>query len=439
MGRPRSLKPSYCLDKSSGRAYVVIDFRRTYLGKHGTQDSRDKYDRLIGEWIGRHRQPAAQPSQELRDAAARPPLASVVAAFWRHLLAYYATPSEKTNREHYRAALKILNRLYGNGLATTYGPVALRTTRDEMVKLGWSRRYVNSQVGRLRRMFKWAVAAEMIPPATWHALQAVEGLRRGKTPAPDPIPVGPVSDAQVAAVLPFLSRQVRGMVELQLATGMRPGEVCILRTIDVDQSAALWVYRPADHKTAHRGHVREVFLTQAAQQILSPFLRPDLPAAFVFSPADADRERHAKRAASRKTPAEQGNRPESNRVKNPKRKPGERYNPASYGHAVAQACNATFPPSPRLARAGRLGNRWRRTRKGRPVPKHLASVLDELRMWQAEHRWHPHQLRHAFATKVRKSHGLEVVQVLLGHRHARITEVYAERDREAAARAVSQM
>lgn len=41
--------------------------------------------------------------------------------------------------------------------------------------------------------------------------------------------------------------------------------------------------------------------------------------------------------------------------------------------------------------------------------------------------WHPHQIRHAFATRVRESHGLDAAQAVLGHATARVTEIYAER------------
>ena len=47
--------------------------------------------------------------------------------------------------------------------------------------------------------------------------------------------------------------------------------------------------------------------------------------------------------------------------------------------------------------------------------------------------WHPNQLRHLFATEVRKEYGLEAAQVLLGHSRADVTQVYAERDETLAA------
>ena len=46
--------------------------------------------------------------------------------------------------------------------------------------------------------------------------------------------------------------------------------------------------------------------------------------------------------------------------------------------------------------------------------------------------WHPNQLRHLYASEVRKGHGLEAAQVLLGHSRADVTQIYAERNEELA-------
>ena len=54
--------------------------------------------------------------------------------------------------------------------------------------------------------------------------------------------------------------------------------------------------------------------------------------------------------------------------------------------------------------------------------------------------WHPHQLRHNYATDVRKRYGLEAAQILLGHSSATLTDaVYAERDEAKAARIALQI
>ena len=46
--------------------------------------------------------------------------------------------------------------------------------------------------------------------------------------------------------------------------------------------------------------------------------------------------------------------------------------------------------------------------------------------------WFPLQLRHSRATEVRKQFGLEAAQVSLGHAHANVTEIYAEKNLELA-------
>jgi integrase len=48
--------------------------------------------------------------------------------------------------------------------------------------------------------------------------------------------------------------------------------------------------------------------------------------------------------------------------------------------------------------------------------------------------WHPHQLRHNAATRYRRERGIEVARVLLGHRSAVTTAIYAEADRVAASK-----
>ena len=43
-------------------------------------------------------------------------------------------------------------------------------------------------------------------------------------------------------------------------------------------------------------------------------------------------------------------------------------------------------------------------------------------------RWAPNRIRHTAGTEIRKNHGLEAAQVILGHSRADVTQIYAERD-----------
>ncbi|WP_422931508.1 hypothetical protein [Singulisphaera sp. PoT] len=65
------------------------------------------------------------------------------------------------------------------------------------------------------------------------------------------------------------------MIELQRLTGMRPGEVTIMRARDVDMSWNVWAYAPGRHKTQHHEKGRTIYLGPKAQEVLRPWLTPD--------------------------------------------------------------------------------------------------------------------------------------------------------------------
>ncbi len=146
------------------------------------------------------------------------------------------------------------------------------------------RKYCNKNTGRIRRMFKWAAAEELVPVQVYQALPTVDGLKQGKTAAYDPPPVGPVDDATVEATLKHLNPTAVDMVRLQQLTGMRPGEVVLLQPCDIDRSDGNWVYRPESHKTQHRGRERTIVLGAQAQAILSPYLLRTEPERYCFRP-----------------------------------------------------------------------------------------------------------------------------------------------------------
>ena len=108
------------------------------------------------------------------------------------------------------------------------------------------------------------------------------------------------------------------------------------------------------------------------------------------------------------------------RTANPKRL-AETYDRGSYGLAIDRACDRAFPPPEPLAqRKGETAAEWWTRLDERQ--------RDEVKAWRKAHRWHPNQLRHSVATRVRKEHGLEAAQVLLGHSKADTTQIYAERN-----------
>ena len=120
------------------------------------------------------------------------------------------------------------------------------------------------------------------------------------------------------------------------------------------------------------------------------------------------------------------------RVKEPRWPPADRYTCLSYLTAITRACDLAFPPTGELARHEKesVAKWWARLRE-----EQRAAV----KAWRRDHHWHPNQLRHSFATRIRKEYGLEAAQVLLGHARADVTQVYAERNDELAARVAEQV
>ena len=53
---PKTNIPTYRLHKASGQAFVELDGRRFYLGKHGSKSSREEYERRIAEYLANGRQ-----------------------------------------------------------------------------------------------------------------------------------------------------------------------------------------------------------------------------------------------------------------------------------------------------------------------------------------------------------------------------------------------
>ena len=226
----------------------------------------------------------------------------------RHAKDYYRDPDGKPTAEvaNFKPLIRRLRTHYGRTLAGKFGPLALKTVRQSMIDEKLARRTINHSINRIRRIFKWAVENELLPSSVLHGLQAVSGLRAGRSGAKETAPVKPVPDAFVDAILPFVSPQVAAMIELQRVTGMRSGEVTALRACDINTAGKVWVYTLERHKTAWHGHQRQVYLGPRAQQIIKPFLKAEAQA-YLFSPTDAEGERNGQRfgviSADRRTKA----------------------------------------------------------------------------------------------------------------------------------------
>ena len=415
--------PTYRLHKQSGQAIVTLtddlgSRRDVLLGKYGSPESRKEYARVIAEWEASGRRllsRSAEPSaQDLT-------VNELLVPFLAHAEQHYRRPDGTVTNEvdEYRMAFRPLKHLYGDTPVKDFGPLSLKAVRELMVKgyehpkygsqQALARGVVNQRVGRIVRAFKWGVENELVPVAVLQGLKAVRGLAKGRSLARETEPVKPVPEAYVEAVLPFVRPPVRGMIQLQRLTGMRPGEACALRACDIDMTGPVWLYRPQQHKTVWRGHRRVIALGPRAQEVVRPFLTLNTQA-YLFSPKDAMQSLREGQRARRKTKVQPSQ--VSRKKRNPKRPPGDRYTPRTYLVAIRRGCEAAD-------RKAREDTRKEALAAGRQSPADDTVFVPY---------WHPNQLRHWHGTEVRRQFGLEAAQVALGHTKADVTQVYAERD-----------
>ena len=306
-------------------------------------------------------------------------------AFVEHSRTYYADSGESSTCA---IATRYFKDVHGHRSIGELVHADMLTVRDAMLR---NPKLCRSTVNRYmqvltRRMMPWALDRGFIRAATKVELSQVQPLKRGRCAVREGRVVREANDDAIAATCKELAPSTAAMVRVHRLTGMRPGEVCEMRHEDVDRSRTPWVYRPARHKNDWRGDFgqpRAVLIGPQARKILLGLWGEAETGAF-FSPALSVAEWMMEKRAARKTPLRL-ERETSAATQADARTFGDVWNPCAYNRAVTRAAK----------RAG------------------------------AEH-WSPNQLRHSFATEVRRKFGLEACRAVLGHSMgAAVTDRYS--------------
>jgi hypothetical protein len=222
VSRPNNRVPSYSLHKASGQARIVIGGRSIYLGKYGSPESHEAYARAVTKFAT---EPADSPALKLHAVPGDDlSVNEVILRFLRHADTYYRWRGERTKEyRSYVEALRLLREMYGSAPAVEFGPKSLKLLQAASIEKGWCRRTINSRINRIRYCFKWAVSDEILPPSVYEALKTVPGLKLGRTAAVESKGNGPLPEAVIEAVLPFVAPQVAAMIQVQYHAAMRPG------------------------------------------------------------------------------------------------------------------------------------------------------------------------------------------------------------------------
>jgi integrase len=393
--------PSLRLHRPSGQAVVTLSGVDRYLGRYGSPEAKQAYDRLLGEWLA-----AGRPQTTGRVIT----MAEVLADYIEFARDYYAAPSREL--EDILPALRPL-KAYADQPAASFGPLALRAIMDRWVRDGLARSTINARKGKIIRFGRWAVSREKIPSWLLEGLRAVEPLRAGRTVAREPEPRTAVEESVVRATLPHLTPHVAAIVELLWLTGARPSEILTMRTTDIDRTTdpTCWRYRPRKHKNSHRKQSRVICLGPKAQAVLTPWLKADADA-YIFQPREAvaviaqsrkkahrtDQQR-AKAAAAKRRAAEAQRRLKTGHAKpTNSRNAGEVYDHRRISNAVRRACL-----------------------------KHGIAL------------WTPYQMRHSMATRVEQTIDFDTARKVLGKKSVADTARYVHADERAAAEAMKRI
>jgi len=297
-------------------------------------------------------------------------VSDLVAAYIAHAQIYYRRQDGTLTGEAKRIiwGIRLVSEHYGSLPADAVTQTEIKAIRQKMIDDNLARTTINAKINIVKRMYYWAADEQIVPPSTWHAVQVVRNLQRGRSGARETAIVRPIDEKQVRAVLPYMPATLQSMVQLQLLTGMRSTEVCLLRPQNIDRSGTVWIYRPEQHKTEHLGHTRHVAIGPQSQKILRPFLERK-PDQYCFTPDDSMAQRGRSRQAMRPL-----------------------YDRRTYYRAIWYAIKTA-------------------RRDGLQVEC-----------------WGPHRLRHTFLTNIRKHFDIETARIAGGHSNMSSTEIYAERD-----------
>ena len=395
--------PSYRLHKGTGQGYTSHRGKCYYFGPYGTAKSRQKYSRFIAELTA-----LDVPSPVQLPSGTSTSVAELCAAFWEHVKRRYIKHGESTSEvTGYRTSLAPVIELYGDIESRDFGPIALCTVRALWEKQGLARKTINQYVGRIVRCWKWGVAQQAVSVSVWQSLLSLDPLRPGQ--GKDNAKVKAVDLKQVDAIKPFVSRQIWALIQFQLWTGCRPHEACQVRMSDIDQSHEIWEFRPGSWKTQHRGEERIIWLGPHAQELIKTWKRKN-PSEWLWQPREARtewmKEHGAEKAAIGKHQA------------------GEQYTANTYGRAVERACEKAFDMPKEYSRYFKA-----------PADL-LAELKTKAAAWRREHCWSPNQLRHAAATRIRATYGIELARIIFCFNDAFTTEIYAENELEKARNAI---
>lgn len=383
--------PKLCVKKSRGTAFVCFNGKEIYMGKVGPEADKN-YRIFISSWanssLGSIR---PNKNEEI----------TLELLLSEYLLYIRSVPNYAKSEEiRAKSVIQRILQLFPDMNVDRFGPLELEAVRNSFMKSGYSRhgeercysrKYLNRLVNVIRSIFKWGVSKTLVKPDTHQRLLYVQALQRDHSVAPETMPRVNIEDNEIDKTLPYMQNLYRDMIRLMRQTGMRPSEVCRMRSCDIDQtrSDGIWLYVPYRHKTQGKGKKRIIPLGRKAQKILKDRIVSKDKCEYLFTPKEARSEQWTERRVNRKSKITPSQKEREKKVQDKKyKKLNDHISPASISRSVSRA----------IDRAEKEG-------------VHIV-------------RWSPYSIRHQVITDIAEKEGPIASQRLAGHSTLNTTEIY---------------
>jgi integrase len=431
--RPKNAVPAYVLHQTSGQARTRIANKDYYLGPFNSPESKTAYANLLAQFAVGGELTVTRSPEIRRDV-------SVAEGMLRFLKFGDSWPraEDGINEElrHYKALFRIVTDKFAHLLLNDVRGPHVKALQSAAVDRGWGRKYVNSQIRRFRRFVRWCLSEDLCDEGVVTRVAAVEGLRAGRTSAPDFAPVKPVPDDVFLATLPHVPPTIADLLRVMAFCGCRAGELRLLRIGDINRDSTVWSAKLSAHKTAYAGKRRTLFFGAKSQEVLRPYLTADRdPTEYVFSPRRSEQLRLEKMRAERIARARRrglsGRIQPSQQCRALKDRIGKlspHYKKSALTRAVTRGCEVLFNMPTHLRVVSR-----------KLTAEEREKLLAAARAWRAENVWSPHQIRHSAATKLREAYGIEIASQVLGHSSLPVAEIYAEKNEKEVRRIIGEV
>jgi len=145
----------------------------------------------------------------------------------------------------------------------------------------YCRKHINKLIGFVRSVFNWGAGKDCRPKLVAYSVAAelkiVPDLRYGEALHENPEREEASPTAIIAAIRHIKEQQIIDMLILLVLTGMRPSELCNLKSGEIRKKTGktgkiIWKFIPFHHKTEWKGKKRSITLGEEEMAILQKYL-----------------------------------------------------------------------------------------------------------------------------------------------------------------------